>query len=585
MPLLPSELGGETAASLLQGSLNRDLHAKRRSQGIGTGPINSESGMTNVEIWQEEPVKKKEKLFTTYKDKGEQEVAPDRTQSLPNEGKLVFSPLPSHNAFSNPSKWKLKLRLNIRTGNPAGVNNLFTGPDNAVNHVAAEEDDAVDGTWHMRLANNCSSFIAHKCRVIFNNNKDLNETDETWVLRSWLTWLLNTKREQKDSVKSQCTQFSHSSTAGGLIHKVGRVRARQNASLWSDVPEQCIEARRCEEYLHYQLADNQNNQNSGVDVIISPLPGPFFAFDEKLPGSFTPRVELDLWTARGELRRWIIAQRAVASEDLADFITPANNDRPYVTIDMDKTKLIIPYHSYDEDTSLAHEAKLLAHEKKPYDTRKVIRVWSSNTFTTRNNVDGEGIDLDPMPALNGQLPDQFGIGFIRDAFVRGNGVTLLTEKMLFERNGIDRFQIFLGTRPIFESGPLDWRNTFTNNIRLWEMQTDYWGKEGNDERINHCCKEPQDMPFGQKWVWCSINPNYDGANEVIERLDTPVTVRIWADQIVANLRCVFFIPQSINYVCNDLISNDWTGPEFPLTPAYPEKFPKNINASGGRQWT
>lgn len=577
LPALPSLLGGPTVASLLQGDFNRELHAKRRSDGLGTGPINPESAMTDVEVWQEQPIKKKEKIFTTYMDAGVQEVAPDRTQSRPNEGFLVFNPLPSHSKYSNPKDWALKLRVNITRGNPAVE---WNDPDEADDGGGAGAQ-----TWHMRFANNVSTFLPNKCRVLFNNTKDLNESDEMWRLRSWLTWLLNTTVEKKDSVQSQYENFCHSSTAGALINKVGRIRPYPKRPLSHDIPDQTIEARRVEEITYSLIHDNVGGANEGIDIVISPLPGPFFYSNERLPGSFTPKVELELYTGRDDLQRWIIAQHCNREEEIDNYVLPAGDDRPQVTINMDKTKLLIPYHSFDVDTALVYDKMLLEQERKPYNTEKIIRVWSSNTFTTVVNVNAEGNDLDPMPALNGQIPDQFGIGFITDGLVRGQGATYAQEKMLFYRNGIDRFQIYLGNRPVFEDGPLDWRDTPTNNQRLWQMQSDYWGKRTNKHRKNACCKDPQDHPHGQKWVWVCINPNFDGANEVIERVDEQIIIRYWADQAVPNLRCVIFIPQSVSYVCNDLVSNDWVGPEFPITPAYPEERPKVINARGGRQWT
>lgn len=396
--------------------------------------------------------------------------------------------------------------------------------------------------------------------------------------------MLNTPVEKKDSVESHYEHFSHSSTAGALINKVGRVRGFPNRSLHHDIPESCHEARKVEEIFYDMIADVAGG-NDGIDIVLNPMPGPFFYSNERLRGSFTPKIEIDLFTQRNDLQRWLISQLCDLEEDIAQYQIPAGDDRPEVTINMDKTKLLIPYHTFDTDTSLAYEKKLLEHERKPYNTEKIIRVWSSNTFTTVNNVNGVGIDLDPMPALNGQIPDQFGIGFILDGYVRGHGNSYRTEKMLFHRNGIDRFQIYFGNRPIFEEGPLDWRDTPTNNQRLFQMQTDYWGKRGNKNRKNACCQDPQDHPHGQKWVWVTINPNFDGANEVIERVDEQITVRYWANAVVADVRCVIFIPQSVSFVCNDLVSNDWVGPEFPITPAYPEERPKAINARGGRQWT
>ena len=116
------------------------------------------------------------------------------------------------------------------------------------------------------------------------------------------------------------------------------------------------------------------------------------------------------------------------------------------------------------------------------------------------------------------------------------------------------------------------------------MQCDLWGKEGNPKRKNAVCQNPDDFPHGAKWVWVSLNPNANGGLEAIERLDKTFNVRIWGDGNCNGLRFVVWIPESANFVCNNAISNDWVGPEYPVIPAHHVRRPVCYNARGGRTW-
>ena len=234
--------------------------------------------------------------------------------------------------------------------------------------------------------------------------------------------------------------------------------------------------------------------------------------------------------------------------------------------------------------ALALEKKFFEHQMKPYATEKMVRSWASNTFNLTDNRNTVGMDLDGFEALKGNVPDQFAIGVIKDELLRGDDRPLDDEKMLFNTNNVDRIQIYLGEDAIFEDGPLDWRTNTKNNHRLWQMQCDFWGKEGNPDRKNAVCQNPDDFPHGAKWVWVSLNPNANGGFEAIERLDKTFDVRIWGDGNCNGLRFVVWIPESANFVCNNAISNDWVGPEYPVIPAHNVRRPVCYNARGGRQW-
>lgn len=584
LPLLPSLMGGETVANISQGPLNLQNLGKRKSMGIGEGDVNPETDMIDREVWQEEPEPKREKTFTTYTDRGEQQVPPDRSQSNGTTGLLVFQPQPGHNMFTNPTDWYLKLRLTF--DERGGLHPLFSRARAAVHRVQA---GPVPGTRHVQPCNNPGTFMFEYCKVLFNNTHDANHTDETYRARQFLTWAMDTTVEEKNSFESRYRRFEHSDLCGQRRHQIGFARQAANGELELvvDMPKNCHAAREVEEAFSELIHDNANG-NHGVDVIVGPLYGPFFRINRRFPGSFTPKIEVKLRIENdAQMQKWLLCQESsvVANNLLANIrITPLNN-RPRVRVDLNKTKLIIPWVAFADDVALLNEQAIISHERKPYATDKLIRIWSSNTFTTQNNDLAEGIDLDPLTALNNQIPDQLAIGFMTDDTFRNNNQSYNSQKMGFYRHGITRFQIFVGDRMVFEEGPLDWRDTPSNNYKLWQMQCDYYGKPGNPERKNHFCQDPEDMPHGGKWVWVTMNPNSDGGKETIERIDRQITIRYWADAVVQNLRCLIFIPQAVNFVCNDLVSNDWVGPEFPITPAYPDETPKAFNSRGGRQWT
>ena len=80
---------------------------------------------------------------------------------------------------------------------------------------------------------------------------------------------------------------------------------------------------------------------------------------------------------------------------------------------------------------------------------------------------------------------------------------------------------------ICDDGPLEWGSKASKekmievraNRKLLEMQKDFWGRPGNPLRHNSCVRCAEDIPFGQKWAWISLNPNYNGGAEHVQRFD------------------------------------------------------------------
>ena len=68
-PMLPSFMGGATAAEQQRGMFNLQKTRKRNSDQLqGTAELNPTLAMTKTEVLEEEPIGKTQKLFTTYEE-------------------------------------------------------------------------------------------------------------------------------------------------------------------------------------------------------------------------------------------------------------------------------------------------------------------------------------------------------------------------------------------------------------------------------------------------------------------------------------------------------------------------------------
>ena len=116
---------------------------------------------------------------------------------------------------------------------------------------------------------------------------------------------------------------------------------------------------------------------------------------------------------------------------------------------------------------------------------------------------------------------------------------LAMERFSFTRCGITKIDIKLAEVSIFDNGSLEWGSkAFTpeekmivwgTNRKLFEMQKDFWGRPGNPLRHNSCVRRPEDIPFGQKWAWISLNPNCIGGEPEIY---------VWGDEAYENVLCI-----------------------------------------------
>lgn len=94
---------------------------------------------------------------------------------------MVFQPLPAQDQFTNPSQWKLKLRLRFRT----------TGLNPNVKYTAYTDAAAATPTYHIQFANLPEAFIQDKVKVLFNGN-DVNPANEFEDFIQYMTWVMTT---------------------------------------------------------------------------------------------------------------------------------------------------------------------------------------------------------------------------------------------------------------------------------------------------------------------------------------------------------------------------------------------------------
>ena len=122
------------------------------------------------------------------------------------------------------------------------------------------------------------------------------------------------------------------------------------------------------------------------------------------------------------------------------------------------------------------------------------------------------------------------------------------ERFGFTRCSITKIDIKLGEVSIFDDGPLEWgskASTLEEKIieacakrKLFEMQKDFWGRPGNPCHHNSCVRHIEDIPFGQKWAWISLNPNYNGGCDHVRRFDVMPEINVWGDEAYENVLCV-----------------------------------------------
>ena len=128
---------------------------------------------------------------------------------------------------------------------------------------------------------------------------------------------------------------------------------------------------------------------------------------------------------------------------------------------------------------------------------------------------------------------------------------------------------------------MDWRDQSAVYKKIWEMQCDFWGKEGNPMRHDSCNKKWQHIADGQKWAWIILHLNANGGMQHINKLDFQVEITVWTDTVLSNLRVVIFWLDPEVFTCHNSVNNDWSGPQRQLLAAIYNQCPKCYNNEGG----
>ena len=147
-----------------------------------------------------------------------------------------------------------------------------------------------------------------------------------------------------------------------------------------------------------------------------PLPGAFFFLNKYFPAlAMHPfvRVQYNLDT----LGRFLIAKEAHVEGQGTRI--PADEIR--YGIDHTKTRLIVPYLRLPEKDFKKTENAYFDQPPTDYETDHMAMVEASRTFNTTNDPNGVGIRVPEMTKLQNNMPDQFGITFVLDEDLRGDG--------------------------------------------------------------------------------------------------------------------------------------------------------------------
>ena len=221
-----------------------------------------------------------------------------------------------------------------------------------------------------------------------------------------------------------------------------------------------------------------------------------------------------------------------------------------------------------------------ANQITEYHTDKMPHIVISNTFEIDHQNETTGLVLERILEWQNQWPSQFGVCFMTEKDLRGPGL-YQKEKLSMETCGIDQFQIEIGGVPIFQGGPMDWRDDINVHKMIWQSQIDYWGNEDNPQRHNSCVEQVQDLPFGQKWTWVCLDPGYNGGSQAIERLDGQVDILVWG-KTTEPVRFIAWCMEPYAYYMQNPVQNDWTGPDQLIKASLHRAYPKCYNIRGGR---
>ena len=225
-------------------------------------------------------------------------------------------------------------------------------------------------------------------------------------------------------VHQQDKKYIHKTyNRSGLLHNtagflLGKLRNAENEKLDVSVDHQEVEWDSVRSAM--DLADEATKSSTGGKMPFSlrtqPLHGAFFFLNKYfLALAMHPfvRVQYNL----DKLGRFLIAKEAHAEGQG----TKMSADDIRYRIDHTKTRLIVPYLRLPEKDFKKTENAHFDQPPTDYETDHMVMVEASRTFNTTNDPTGVRIGVPEMTKLQNNMPDQFGIAFVLDDDLRGDG--------------------------------------------------------------------------------------------------------------------------------------------------------------------
>ena len=251
-------------------------------------------------------------------------------------------------------------------------------------------------------------------------------------------YMLKFQWEEKQDKKYIHKTYNRSgllhNTAGSLL---GKSRTVENEKL--DVSVDHLEVEWDSVRSTMDLADEVTNSSTGGKMPFplqkQILPGAFFFLNKYFPAlAMHPFVKVQYNLPKPG--RFLIAKEAHAEVQG----TKMSADDFRYRIDHTKTRLIVPYLRLPEKDFKKTENAYFDQPPTDYETDHMVMVEASRTFNTTNDPTSVSIRVPEMTKLQNNMPDQFGIAFVLDDDLRGDG-NLGREKIPFSRSGIVKIQI------------------------------------------------------------------------------------------------------------------------------------------------
>lgn len=581
-PIPAGEIGGPTALEGFRSQLNRSFAKRKQDEIEGGGPLNIEDEGVKRKITRDEPVEKEEEYDVTYKRIGNTYCKAHTTLSNLAEGKLVLKPQPMQNGFFNPSEVYLQLKVRFtRMGVAADADgtHFFRHPRLAGRSYADAGNNA--NTMHIRPCFLPGPAMLAKVMVksAGNNGMDLNETNEFEYAKNVMEYMVKLTPAEKQDQETKWAYFAEPEFFGPYGTALGRIRTRALSpnnqtnitSLHAEFPAEMVPVRLMEEFFADQHGED------GYIFQIGPLKGPFFRINRFMPGGVEFEYEIQVET---DLHKWLLTRRssatglgAVATEEPALEIIEAN------------TRLVIPWVEMNKAEREAEENDFYGALNIPVTVEKETQFWASSTFNVIDNQNGLATDVPKIDELDGNIPEQFLIGFMTDAVLRGGvpaAEAYLQEKINFGQNGIQRFQIYINDAPLFTE-PVYWNNSHKNLYQLWKNQKGIMGRRGNPDRkhfLNNA--EYRYLDNGMKFLHVTLNPNYDGlTHHGIDQLDATLSIRVWGEDAVNNVRCCIMTLDWRQFIVKEPVNNYWVPAQKMIKPSIHKENYKCFNVEGG----